>query len=376
MRTTDPSDTRSKFQTIVAWIKPVVFLLVAAALVVAAKRSVERWQIETALLRAQARELMTDASGQADPVRRRELIDDATAREAQIPSLGNLKWHRIAIAAVLYAIGLLPPAWVLHRSLTALDVPVSLRRAVAAQLLGHAGKYIPGKAVVVVLRVGGVLPPAGPSLRDPDRNGMIARATTGVFFETLLMMGVGGLVAGILLSTSPLPVWVRAMAAAMAIGAAIPVCPPVMKWLLGRINKSSNDDMLKRELFSRNKITWRLLAECSLVSWISWVFIGGSFAVLITAIPSLQRTPDAWQIYPVATSAISLGMVLGFASLLPGGAGVREYVSLLVLSPAIGPTQALLAVIAARLLFVIVEALLAVAASCYLRRPWTHRNAI
>jgi len=74
--------------------------------------------------------------------------------------------------------------------------------------------------------------------------------------------------------------------------------------------------------------------------------------------------PADRNLYLVATAAISLGMVLGFASLIPGGAGVREYVTLLVLAPSVGTTTALLAVIAARLMFVVVET--TVAAMSYL----------
>lgn len=61
-------------------------------------------------------------------------------------------------------------------------------------------------------------------------------------------------------------------------------------------------------------------------------------------------------------------MVIGFVSLIPGGAGVREFVLATILGLAIGATQALLAAILARLVFIVVECLMAMMASLYVQR--------
>ena len=65
---------------------------------------------------------------------------------------------------------------------------------------------------------------------------------------------------------------------------------------------------------------------------------------------------------------MSLAVVIGFASLLPGGAGIRELVITTVLAVSLGPTHAILAAIAARLLFAAVEGLVAVFCWLWLRR--------
>lgn len=85
------------------------------------------------------------------------------------------------------------------------------------------------------------------------------------------------------------------------------------------------------------------------------------------AIPAYNGLPVGHELLTVATAAISLGMVLGFASLLPGGAGVREWVTLIVLGTVTDPTHALLCVITARILFIVVESILALASHLYLR---------
>ena len=60
-------------------------------------------------------------------------------------------------------------------------------------------------------------------------------------------------------------------------------------------------------------------------------------------------------------------MVIGFASLLPGGAGIRELVVTTVLAVALGATHAILAAIAARILFVVVEGCVALSSTLWLK---------
>src|SRR5262249_11422210 len=70
--------------------------------------------------------------------------------------------------------------------LRASATPVRLVPALRAYLVSHLGKYVPGKAMVVVMRAGMVVP-------------FGARASTAAiatFYETLVMMAAGGLVAG------------------------------------------------------------------------------------------------------------------------------------------------------------------------------------
>ncbi|TWU01901.1 UPF0104 family protein [Neorhodopirellula pilleata] len=353
---------RRRFSAAVPWIRRAVFLLVLVGLIAATKESLLRWQNETETLRGQVDALMDQASMEPNVTRRAALVAEASRRESLIPSLGNLRWPMIACSGLFYTLGLLPPCWVLFRCLSALGVPCSLGRASAAQLLGHAGKYIPGKAMVVVLRVGAITPVI------ESTAGSTALIASAVFYETLLMMSVGGWVAGVLLWTSELPIWVRAMAALMAIGAIVPVCPPLMRRLIARVQKGiDHEDVLAR-------LSWSLLVQCTIASLFSWLLIGLSFTLLIAAIPAFESIailPSVGSLYWTATSAIALGMVLGFASLLPGGAGVRELVTLLILSPVIGATHALLAVIAARLMFILIESILAAFASLLIRRSAT-----
>ena len=95
--------------------------------------------------------------------------------------------------------------------------------------------------------------------------------------------------------------------------------------------------------------------------------IGASFAWLVESVPGGRTEFSGFVVYAASVAAIALAMVVGFASLLPGGAGVRELTLAVVLAPVIGSSRALLAAILARLLFIGVE-LLAVAAVTLLGR--------
>ena len=83
--------------------------------------------------------------------------------------------------------------------------------------------------------------------------------------------------------------------------------------------------------------------------------IGASFACLVNSIPGGAPKFSTAIVFAASVASIALAMVVGFASLLPGGAGVRELTLAVVLAPVIGNSQALLAAILARLLFIVVE---------------------
>ena len=104
--------------------------------------------------------------------------------------LGEYRWRLdfwwLAAAGGLYLLGTLLCGIFWHRTLRALGQDVSLPQALRAYYIGHLGKYVPGKAMVVILRAGLV--------RGQGVDTALAAAS--VFFETLTMMAVGGLHGG------------------------------------------------------------------------------------------------------------------------------------------------------------------------------------
>ena len=97
----------------------VIVIVVVAALGVSAQRSLEHWN-------------------QQPPEARLRLKDV------------DFRW--LLLSAGLYAFALLPATMVLSRALNALGSQLPLRKVAAAQLIGHLGKYVPGKAMVIIIR--------------------------------------------------------------------------------------------------------------------------------------------------------------------------------------------------------------------------------
>ena len=91
----------------------------------------------------------------------------------------------LVLAGLLYLAGLLACAVFYERIMRCSSTPIGLLPAWRAYIVSHLGKYVPGKAMVVVLRSGMVVP----------YGGRAATAAIATFYETLVMMAAGGLVA-------------------------------------------------------------------------------------------------------------------------------------------------------------------------------------
>ena len=115
-----------------------------------------------------------------------------------------------------------------------LAVPRRWSIALFAYFLGHIGKYVPGKAMSVILRVAAVRKWV-PSMR-------IALIST--LLETLTMMAVGACLAAVLsIFVLRLDTIVSLAAVGMALATLIPTIPPVARRLstlgLNRTNPST-----------------------------------------------------------------------------------------------------------------------------------------
>ena len=91
----------------------------------------------------------------------------------------------LALSGGLYLLALLPEGLFWHWALKALGQDVGLLETLRAYYIGHLGKYVPGKAMVIVLRTG--------LIHSHRVDTSIAVAS--VFLETLTMMAVGACIA-------------------------------------------------------------------------------------------------------------------------------------------------------------------------------------
>lgn len=287
----------------------------------------------------------------------RKSLDQFRAHSFSLAEL-DLKW--LTLAGALYLVGSLPGWWFWHRVIEAMGQHPRKWDSLRAFYIGHLGKYVPGKAMVVILRA--VL------VRSPQVDTAIAGAA--VFVETLTTMAVGAIVGGVLaiLLYRDEPRLVL-LAVLLLFGAGIPALPPVFRRvvLVLRIHKASPliEPALAGLRFPLMSRGWATIAA-------SWLLLGLSLWATLLAMP--QRKPDApladvVQMLPLMTTCTALAMVAGFVSMIPGGVGVRELVVMTLLAPVFGEATAVVSAILLRFVWLIAE--LVMSAILYLvpRRP-------
>lgn len=294
--------------------------------------------------------------GEASAEDSAELRSDIEQLEAQQLTLANLDWSRLLAAVGVYSVAMIASAGFWHACLIAFGQRLSFRLAVAAHVLGQAGKYVPGKAMVVVLRASAVARHAGVSR---------VAAAIGVFVETLTMMACGAALAGIAVLWLPTENWVRLLAVALAIGAAVPTLPPLFRLVIARLARSRFGTAVP---FDASVFGWMLMLRGWLWMAVVWLLIGLSFWLVVRATPGAAIEAQGAVGYATATATICLAMVAGFLSLIPGGAGVRELVITTVLAPTAGAGPALVAAVLIRLVFLVAEAMATTVAWAYLQR--------
>jgi glycosyltransferase 2 family protein len=277
----------------------------------------------------------------------------------------------LTAAAVLYLAGLFAYAVFFERVLRSGPAPVALLPVWRAYIVSHLAKYVPGKAMVVVVRSAMVVP----------YGGRASTAAVATFYETIVMMSAGGLIAAAGfagttrtatvvitlwgLDRVELPVYRLAGLTALALGLLllVVVLPPVFVRVASLVTlpiPGVGRDVLPR-------VTGRLLAQGLFWSCGGWVLLGLSqISVIRSFDPAGADAVAALGLTPVVIASVGLATVAGFVvAVLPGGLGVREGVLMSALAPALGSDHAVVAALSLRLVWVAAEL---VGAAAFL--PW------
>ncbi len=244
----------------------------------------------------------------------------------------------LLLSAVLYSASWLPSVWFWRQLMRALGGRPNFADASRAYYCGSLGKYVPGKAMVLVLR--------GSLMNGRGCAGRTAAITAA--YETLTMMGTG-LLVGLLLA--PLPDWVPARdqswlvpVVVLAVLVALPVIARLLGWAV--IKMSPPDLVEQNRPFHRRRRetrrrepaagaglaipTWLIGAGCA-AFLVSWAIQGLSLGMTLCAVGE----PLRWHDWPLWSGAMALSTSLGFAVLFaPAGLGVREGILLGILTQA------------------------------------------
>lgn len=335
---------------------------------------------QRSLLEQQADELQEQADQTANAEAATELRSQSEALRRESGRFWKAAPLGLLAASLLYAAAMLPSSLYWRRCLVELDQVHDLFDTLWAFFYGNLGKYFPGKAMVIVLRLGAL-----------QHHGIKKTATAmTIFMETLTMMSVGGAVGAICMIILNIDWRLTVLAIGLLVATLIPTAPPVLQFLLPRLQKGVEPHELSKWT---SKITWGLFARGWMMLAVGWLLNGLSLMFVLQSLPSadlargtklpqarsVQKTLDidndavaervsslaqpatdashpSWTVaYISALGACALAVVLGFVSLVPGGAGVREVVISMVLAPVVGPVAALCGALWLRIVWLITE---------------------
>jgi len=256
-------------------------------------------------------------------------------------SWSDIDWKWSVVTGLFYVAGLLP-CWIFwHRTLRAMGQEPRWRESLRAFWIGHLGKYVPGKAMVVVLRAGIVY---------SDRVNRTVAATS-VFVETLTMMAVGAFVASVVLLLISDKPRLTLLAFGLMVCSGSPTFPPVFRHIVRTLQVKRANPEIETAIAG---VDYRLMAT----GWISiaagWTLLGLS---LWATLWSLGARPGPSEV-PLLTATVGLAMVAGFLSLIPGGLGVRDWILVELLAPGYGVAMAFASAILLRVIWLLAELLL------------------
>lgn len=280
-----------------------------------------------------------------------------TVRHA-LAELGQHEWHLkpvwLVVSGAAYILGMAPMGWFWQRTLEALGYQPPLMATMRAYYFGQLGKYVPGKAMVIILRVASMRRWA-PSMR---------LVIVSVVLETLTMMAVGASLAFLIsVFVLKLDAYISLIALGMACAAGGPTLPFALQWF-GRIGagRFARDDETKQSaedsanVASRLRgITFGVLMTGWIAGLICWLLFATSLWGTLRAIgiDDVQLLANM----PVLITAVAFAVVAGFLSMLPGGLVVRDAVLMQLLAPVCGEANALVAAVLMRLVWLVSEVL-------------------
>ncbi len=228
----------------------------------------------------------------------------------------SLHFHAgfLTLSALFYILAYVPAALFWRYTMQSMGQSPKIYESLRAYFIGHLGKYVPGKGMVVVLRSG--------LLNHQRTRPSIAAAA--VFLETLTMMAVGAFLSAAIIvlffRDTPQGLLLSLLSLGVMVVAGLPVYPPLFRLLAKRLGVGRKDPQIDEKLAGLNGKT---LAIGWVIMLGVWILLGVSLWASILGIgfdtgPLIPHLPRF-------TLAAALSLVLGFVSMIPGGLVVREF---------------------------------------------------
>ena len=265
----------------------------------------------------------------------------------------DFRW--LVPAAIFYLIGWLPSAWFWWALLGRMHQKPGWYATVRAYFVGHMGKYVPGKALVLVIR--------GALLKDHGANPVLAGLTAA--YETLVSMSTGAAIAVALAPTViPQSLWEKLPAACqflrqqpylvpIAVAIATFASTPFSAWLFTKVGRKAIPRTTEAGVATG--ITGRLVSQGVIITSLGWICHAMSLGCVLQ---SVSDSPIDLSLFPIWLASVAGSTFLGFVVLIaPGGLGVREWVLIETMKdqPLIGVERAIVAAGLLRIVWFVAE---------------------
>ena len=302
----------------------------------------------------------------------------------------QIDWKYLVAAGILSQLSWLPSTWFWQRLIKLLgDKNLDRYPLIRAYFCGSLGKYVPGKAAVILIR----------SALAKKHGVSFVRASIASVVEAGAVMLVGCVVTVVFAVTVVPPdavptwfidavprestSWSSLLLAVVLLILAMPIVAVPANWIFAKITRiiekrsqcvSSSDANVNSAEETGNrespdpttsKLTWQFLVAASLMFALSWAGHGLSLLLVLRSMNPEILTINAWTI---ATAAAAAGTSIGFfAVFAPGGLAVREGLIITMLAPSMGGPIAVAAAGLYRLASLIAESIAALI--LYVVRP-------
>ena len=255
----------------------------------------------------------------------------------------RMNWGWLALAAVMSAVAWLPSAWYWRKLLSTLGPAPPWPHVLRAYYCGHLGKYLPGKAAVIVIRAA-LLKETGVSASSAAVTVAVESATymwTGALLAILLYPSIESHWPELIASRSAEPLLRAAMLVVVLGGGVSGLAVLVRSYervanLLGTPAKPADQE----RGFLRTSVVG------AVVFLAAWWIQGLTLGLTIQAVSPEKVSLGDW---PFWTASAAVALVGGFIALFtPAGLGVREGLLMELLAQPLGPRDAVVVAVALR----------------------------
>jgi len=237
----------------------------------------------------------------------------------------------LGLSLLCYLVGMAVFAEFWRRGVGALGGKLPRLDCHFAYFVSQLGKYVPGKAWVILIRYGLI-----------GRNRLSFRAVTASsVYETFSVMGSGALLSFLvllLLGGDTILLWLALGLAAALLAASH---PPVSGWIATVAGWGWGGEEKLMPVPS-----WRVFRKGAPLLILGWILAGASFPLAGAGIGVAYPGPSE---VVLAGAASGMAVAAGFVVLVaPAGLGVREWLLVQTLGPSVGEGPAALVAVAAR----------------------------